>query len=59
MDHFPAASQQHTFQPLLFAFPQREEVTVRFTDQGTEMTDRFLMALEHTYFPHDSVAMSS
>lgn len=59
IDRFPAASQQHTFQALLFAFPQRKEVTVRFIDRGMEMTNRFLMALKHTHFPHDSVALPS
>lgn len=58
IDHFPADSQQHTFQPLLFAFPQRKEVTTRFIDQGTQKTGRFLMALGHIYFLHDSVAVS-
>lgn len=36
IDRFPAASQQHTFQPLLFAFPQRKEVTMRFIDGGDQ-----------------------
>lgn len=56
IDHFPTASPKHTFQPLLFVFPQRKAVTTRFIGQGTEMTNRFLMMLEH-YFLHDRVAM--
>lgn len=57
IDHIPAASQQRTFQPLLFAFPQKKEVTTRFIDRGTEKTSRFLLALEHRYIFYMTVLL--